>query len=504
MEQAFDYLDAPVLRVTGKDVPMPYAANLEKLALPSVDEVVEAAKAVTTSSGSRDADQHSDAGAVAHHGEGQPRQMAQEGRRQVKSGDVIAEIETDKATMEVEAVDEGVLAKIVVPEGTQDVTVNALIAVLAGEGEDVKAAAAAPRRPAPRRSQPEAPQAAARSANLPQGGGAARAAAPQSPRHAVASGAACRAGGVSLPTSGNRIFASPLARRIAKEAGIDLSRVQGLRPAWPRHRARFRRRRKPAKACARPAPPPAATAAAPAIAAVAVGRADPRVLRARLATISSRTTDPQHHRAAAHRVDADDPAFLSDARLRHRQLLAARAEINAAAPKDKDGKPAYKLSVNDFVIKALALALKRVPDANVSWTEGGMLKHKHADIGVAVAIPGGLITPIVRHAESKSLSAISSEMKDLAARAKARKLMPEEYPGRHLVGVEPRHVRHQEFLRRHQPAAGDHSRGRRRRGAGGREERALAVATIMSVTLSCDHRAVDGALGAELSARSRR
>ena len=147
------------------------------------------------------------------------------------------------------------------------------------------------------------------------------------------------------------------------------------------------------------------------------------------------------------------------------KLLAAREEINAAAPKDKDGKPAYKLSVNDFVIKALALALQRVPDANVTWTEGGMLKHKHSDIGVAVAIPGGLITPIVRQAEAKSLSVISNEMKDYAARARARKLKPEEYQGGTERGVEPRHVRHQGLRRRDQPAARDHPRGRRRRGA---------------------------------------
>ena len=181
------------------------------------------------------------------------------------------------------------------------------------------------------------------------------------------------------------------------------------------------------------------------------------------------------------------------------KLLAAREEINAAAPKDKDGKPAYKLSVNDFVIKALALALQRVPDANVTWTEGGMLKHKHSDIGVAVSIPGGLITPIVRHAETKSLSVISNEMKDYAARARAQEAQARGIPGRHQRGVEPRHVRHQGFRRRDQPAARDHPRGRRRRGAGDRQGTARSKRPwMMSVTLSTDHRAVDGALGAEL------
>ena len=180
------------------------------------------------------------------------------------------------------------------------------------------------------------------------------------------------------------------------------------------------------------------------------------------------------------------------------RLMVAREEINAAAPKNKDGKPAYKLSVNDFVIKALALALQRVPDANVSWTEAGMLKHKHSDIGVAVALPGGLITPIVRNAESKSLSAISNEMRDLAIRARERKLKPHEYQGGTssvsnlgMYGIK-------DFTAVINPPQSTIL------AVGAGEERAVVrngkieAATIMSVTLSCDHRAVDGALGAEL------
>jgi pyruvate dehydrogenase E2 component (dihydrolipoamide acetyltransferase) len=180
------------------------------------------------------------------------------------------------------------------------------------------------------------------------------------------------------------------------------------------------------------------------------------------------------------------------------KLLAAREEINTAAPKDKDGKAAYKLSVNDFVIKALALALQRIPDANVSWTEGGMLKHKHSDIGIAVALPGGLITPIVRSAESKSLSAISNEMRDLAARARARKLKPQEFQGGTssvsnlgMYGIK-------DFTAVINPPQSTIL------AVGAAEERAVArngkieAAHIMSVTLSCDHRSVDGALGAEL------
>ena len=152
-------------------------------------------------------------------------------------------------------------------------------------------------------------------------------------------------------------------------------------------------------------------------------------------------------------------------------LLALREQINSSAPKDKDGKPAYKVSVNDFVIKALALALTRVPDANVTWTEGAMLKHKHADIGVAVSIPGGLITPVIRKAETKTLSTISNEMKDYAARARDPQAEARGIPGRLVRGVQSRHVRHQELLGRHQPAARVDPRRRRGRAARGREER---------------------------------
>jgi pyruvate dehydrogenase E2 component (dihydrolipoamide acetyltransferase) len=186
------------------------------------------------------------------------------------------------------------------------------------------------------------------------------------------------------------------------------------------------------------------------------------------------------------------------------RLVAAREEINAAAPKDKDGKPAYKLSVNDFVIKALALALQRVPDANVTWTEGAMLRHKVSDISVAVSIPSGLITPVIRNAHVKSVSAISAEMKDLAARARARKLKPEEYQGGTssvsnlgMYGIK-------DFTAVINPPQSTIL------AVGAGEERAVVrdgkieIATVMSVTLSCDHRAVDGALGAELVAAFRR
>ena len=180
------------------------------------------------------------------------------------------------------------------------------------------------------------------------------------------------------------------------------------------------------------------------------------------------------------------------------KLLDAREEINAAAPKGQDGKPAYKLSVNDFAIKALALALQRIPDANVSWTEAGMLKHKHSDVGVAVAIPNGLITPIIRHAETKSLSTISNEMKDLASRARSRKLKPEEYQGGTTAVSNLGMFGIKDFTAVINPPHATIL------AVGTSEERAVVragkieIASIMSVTLSCDHRAIDGALGAEL------
>jgi pyruvate dehydrogenase E2 component (dihydrolipoamide acetyltransferase) len=179
-------------------------------------------------------------------------------------------------------------------------------------------------------------------------------------------------------------------------------------------------------------------------------------------------------------------------------LMAAREEINASAPKNKEGKPAYKLSVNDFVVKALGVALQKIPNANVSWTESGMLKHKHSDVGVAVALPGGLITPIVRQAETKSLSTISNELKDMVARARARKLKPQEYQGGTTAVSNLGMYGIKDFTAVINPPHATIL------AAGAAEERAIVrkgeivAATVMSVTLSCDHRAVDGALGAEL------
>jgi pyruvate dehydrogenase E2 component (dihydrolipoamide acetyltransferase) len=399
----------------------------------------------------------------------------------VKSGDVIAEIETDKATMEVEAVDEGTIAKILVPEGTQDVPVNDVIAVLAGDGEDVKSAGA--------------------SAGAKPGGAAAPAKAEASPPKPASPPAAAVAAAAPAPQAASpapqanghaRTFSSPLARRLAKEASIDIARITGTGPHG-RVIARDVAEAKSGKGLKAPAAAPGG--------ALAPSMSDKQILA--LFEPGSYEIVPHDgmRRTIAQRLTASVqtvPHFYLTIDCDIGKLLAAREEINAAAPKDKEKKPLYKLSVNDFVIKAMAAALQRKPDCNVSWTEGGMVKHKHSDIGVAVAMPGGLITPIIRKAETKSLSVISGEMKDFAARARARKLKPEEYQGgttavsnlgmygiNHFTAViNPPHAT---IL-----------------AVGTSEERAVVrggkieIAHMMSVTLSCDHRAIDGALGAEL------
>jgi pyruvate dehydrogenase E2 component (dihydrolipoamide acetyltransferase) len=425
----------------------------------------------------------------------------------VKPGDVIAEIETDKATMEYEAVDEGTLAKIVVPEGTQDVPVQSLIAVLAEEGEDVKAAAAAagksapaPVKPAPSKpaSAPSPPMAASTSARpappppAPTAGEAPRAP-PQTPQAPAPQRSEGEGIGVART---NRVFSSPLARRLAKEAGIDLAPIQGSGPHG-RVIARDVEAAKSGRGIMAPAAPAAAAAAAP----VVQAPADEKII----ALFEPGSYDAVPHdgirKVIARRLleaKLTIPHFYLTLDCNIGKLLAAREEINAAAPKDKDGKPAYKISVNDFVIKALALALQRVPDANVTWTEGAMLRHKHSDIGVAVSIPGGLITPVVRHAEQKSLSVISNEMKDFATRARARKLAPHEYQGGTSAVSNLGMYGIKEFYAIINPPHATIL------SVGTGEERAVVrngkveAAQMMSVGLATDHRAVDGALGAVL------
>jgi pyruvate dehydrogenase E2 component (dihydrolipoamide acetyltransferase) len=414
----------------------------------------------------------------------------------VKAGDVLAEIETDKATMEYESIDDGVLAKIVVPEGTQDVPVNQLIAVLAEEGEDAKAAAAGAGKgegPAPKAANAAAPASSfeTRPAGAPQDEAPKQPRAPNPTPRPKESAKAPVSKDVGPDHGTNRLFASPLAKRMAKDAGIDLARIQGTGP----HGRIIARDVEGAKSGKGLAPASGASLAAQ-------PPSDDKI-RALFEAGSYEVIPHDNIRKVIARrlVEAKQtiPHFYLTLDCNIGRLLSAREEINAAAPKDKDGKPAYKVSVNDFVIKALALALQRVPDANVTWTEGGMLKHKHSDIGVAVSIPGGLITPIVRKAETKSLSAISNEMKDFAARARARKLKPEEYQGGTSAVSNLGMYGVKDFAAVINPPHATIL------AVGAGEERAIAkngkveAAWIMSITLSTDHRAVDGALGAQLA-----
>ena len=393
----------------------------------------------------------------------------------VKSGDVLAEIETDKATMEVEAIDEGVLAKIVVAEGTQDVAVNQLIAIIASEGEDVKAVAASGGAPAKAEVAPTAPAAAA-------------AAAPAAAALVASAAPAAKANGAG------RIASSPLARRLAKEAGLDLSAISGTGP-----HGRIVERDVKAAQAGGGAKAPAAQGAKPSAPAMARGMSDETIKKLyEPGSFEEIPHDSMRKVIASRLVEAKQtiPHFYLTVDCNLDALLAAREAINAAAPKNK--QPAYKISVNDFVIKAMALALQRVPDANVTYTENTMLKHKHSDIAVAVSIPGGLITPVVRKAETKGLAAISTEMKDLATRARARKLQPQEYQGGSSAVSNLGMFGIKNFSAVINPPHASIL------AVGAGEQRVIVekgqmkIANMMSVTLSTDHRAVDGALGAEL------
>ncbi|EIM78129.1 branched-chain alpha-keto acid dehydrogenase subunit E2 [Nitratireductor aquibiodomus RA22] len=398
----------------------------------------------------------------------------------VAPGDVIAEIETDKATMEVEAVDEGTVAKLVVPEGTEGVKVNALIAVLAEEGEDAGAAAKAAEsgsepEPEPKSEKPAKEEAPA-----------------AKPEAKPAEAKAAPAG------DGERVFASPLARRLAKEAGLDLSAISGSGPKGRIVKADVEAAGKDgsAKAAAAPASAPAAAQA----------MSDDQVMKLfEEGSYELIPHDSMRKTIARRLVEAKStiPHFYLTLDCEIDALLALRKQLNEAAPKVKteDGeKPAYKLSVNDMVIKAHAKALAMVPEANVSWTESAMVKHRHADVGVAVSIPGGLITPIIRRADEKTLSAISNEMKDLATRARSRKLKTEEFQGGNTAVSNLGMFGIKDFAAVINPPHATIL------AVGAGEQRAVVkdgevkVATVMSVTLSTDHRAVDGALGAELLA----
>ncbi|MEI8700770.1 MULTISPECIES: pyruvate dehydrogenase complex dihydrolipoamide acetyltransferase [unclassified Mesorhizobium] len=429
----------------------------------------------------------------------------------VSPGDVIAEIETDKATMEVEAVDDGTVAKLVVPAGTEGVKVNALIAVLAVEGEDAAAAAKSGDGAAPAKAEakqdkaPISPPVGEMSTKSTEGGAVPPAVGSKAPPSGLPSlsplGISPTRGEISQSPDG-RTFASPLARRIALEAGVDVSAVTGSGP-----HGRVVKADVDAAISSGSAKAPAAKAApagAPAPAVAAKPMSDDQVLKLFAEGSYELVPHDNMRKTIARRlVEATTtiPHFYLTLDCELDALLALRTQINAAAPVKKTDKgevPAYKLSVNDMVIKAMAMALMAVPDANASWTESAMVKHKHADVGVAVSIPGGLITPIIRRADEKTLSVISNEMKDLASRARSRKLKPEEYQGGTTAVSNLGMFGIKDFAAVINPPHATIL------AVGAGEERAVVrsgeikIATIMSVTLSTDHRAVDGALGAEL------
>ncbi|AVF05352.1 MULTISPECIES: pyruvate dehydrogenase complex dihydrolipoamide acetyltransferase [Devosia] len=404
----------------------------------------------------------------------------------VSSGDVIAEIETDKATMEVEAVDEGKIGKILVEEGTDNVKVNAVIAVLLQEGEDasaIDAAAPAPKAETPKAEAPKAeePKAEAAAAPAP----AAKAEAPK------AAPAPAKAGG-------ERVFASPLAKRLAKEAGIEIAAISGTGPKGRVIKADVEAAKSgktPLKAAA------SATSAAPAGAAMAGGLSKAQVLALyEEGTYELVPADGMRKTIAARLTESKQtvPHFYLTVDCKIDALLAAREQINATAPKNKDGKPEFKLSVNDFVMKAWAIALQRVPTANATWAGDSILYHKRSDVAVAVAVPGGLFTPVVKSCDTKSLREISEAVKDLATRARNKKLMPHEYQGGAssvsnlgMFGIK-------DFAAVINPPHGTIL------AVGVGEERVypdkgeIKIGQFMTCTLSCDHRSVDGALGAEV------
>ncbi len=394
----------------------------------------------------------------------------------VNSGDMLAEIETDKATMEVESIDEGVLARILVAEGTEGVAVNAPIAILLEEGEDASALdnavpAAAPAAPAPEAPVAATPAPATAVAATP---------APDAPAQAPAPAAATASDG--------RIVASPLARRMAAQAGLDLAAIKGSGPRTRIVKADIE------AALAGGAVPAAPAAAAPAAPAPAAAGASPFEGEYELQPLTTMRKIIARRMSEAKR---EAPHFYLTMDCELDALLALRQDLNTRA----DG--AFKLSVNDLVIKAAAVALIKVPDANVGYGDEGIRRFKSADISVAVASERGLITPIIRNANGKGLEAISREMRELAQKANDGKLMPEEYQGGSfsisnlgMYGVK----QFDAVINIPQACILAVGAGAQRPVV---KDGALAIATVMSVTLSVDHRAVDGATGARFLAAFR-
>jgi pyruvate dehydrogenase E2 component (dihydrolipoamide acetyltransferase) len=400
----------------------------------------------------------------------------------VKAGDVLAEIETDKATMEVEAVDEGKLGRIVVAAGTDNVPINAPIAYLLNEGESAsaldtvgKAAPAAAAKPAaPAAPAPAAPVAAPAPAAAP------------APKPAAATAQPPAASAPALAAKeGQRIFASPLARRLATDANLDLSRIQGSGPHGRIVKADIESAKTSGVAAAAPAgaPAPRPAAAPAAVAAMPLPTEGftelplstmRKVIARRL--MESKQTIPHFYLTVEADIDA---------------LLALRTQLNAKAGEG------VKLSVNDLVIKACGMALAKVPRANAIWGGDKILLNKTCDVSVAVALDDGLITPVIRSADKKGLATISAEMKSMAERAKAGKLMPEEYQGGAFSLSNLGMFGIKEFAAVINPPQGSIlavGKGEQRAVVKGG---ALAVATMMSCTISCDHRVIDGAIGAQ-------
>jgi pyruvate dehydrogenase E2 component (dihydrolipoamide acetyltransferase) len=402
----------------------------------------------------------------------------------IKPGDNLFEIETDKVSMEVPSTTAGVLAEIRVPAG-EVAPVGAVVAVItdgAGATEPAPKAAAAPASSSP--PPPRAIPAAAQTAAAPTGP------VKLDPFFEVRTpernyGPARLPGGRSV---------TPLARRLAAEGGIDLTKIS---PSGPHGRITARDVEAAARA--------AATVPRPAIAAAPAEGLSAEAIKAiyRDVPFQEVPLDGMRRTIATRLVQAKQtiPHFYLTAEVEIGRLITLREEANAAAPKDKDGKPAFKLSLNDLIIKAWAAALQRVPAANAVWAQDRILRFEHSDISVAVALEGGLIAPVIRRAELKSLSAISNEMKELAARVRAKKLKPSEYEGGSstisnlgMYGV-------REFAAIiNPPQATILAVGAARRQAVEKEDGGVAFASVLSVTLSCDHRVVDGALGAELIA----
>ena len=400
----------------------------------------------------------------------------------VSAGDVVAEIETDKATMEVEAVDEGVVAKILVPEGTEGVKVNAVIAVLAEDGEDAG----------------DVDTSAASAAPVPAAAAAPAPAAEPEPV-APATAAAPPAAAPPAASSSGRVFATPLARRIAEQNGLDIATLSGSGPRGRIVKADVE--------SALASGVPASIAPAGQGVSLSTGMADSTVLKMfDEAAIEKKPHDGMRRVIAERLTESTQsiPSYFVTMECELDAMLAIRSQINAGAPTDENGKPAYKISVNDFIVKAMAMALKAVPMANVSWTSTDRIFHKHADVGVAVAVEDGLFTPIVRQAELKSLSTISAEVKDMAGRARSKKLKAEEYQGGCTAVSNLGMFGVKEFTSIINPPHASIvsiGAGEKRPVVRGDE---LAVATLMSATFAFDHRAIDGALGAELAAAFKR